>query len=223
MIDLRWSSWACVFLLAACGASDTAPASVPSASAGAGAAGASGAGGQGGAVTCGKPFIGDPSLPIELSLTIRGVDAVSSSLSDGQAVPLITPPQGGKVLFLGLRARNLSPCSVTITGTLRDPATTLSRVDGRVINLRATGDGWGASVDTDISTFANIPVCPNQWQDTDAAGAPFELSLALTDAQGRTAGASVTATPTCAETEPSLAKECACTCRKGYVFGQTCP
>lgn len=198
-------------------------------SAGSGAGGAAGDGGSGGAGAggggssgCALPYLGDPQKAPELSLLVRGVDGVSVPLVDGASVPLVTPPQGGKVVFLGVRATNLSPCSVTLTGSIRDPASQQLRLDGRVVNLVAAADGWGVSADSNISTFANVPVCPNQWASMDIPDKDFELTVELVDRDKRMVSKTVKARPTCAETDPELAKECACTCKKDYVLGQVC-
>ena len=171
---------------------------------------------------CALPFLGDPSLPVALHLLARGVNGTSTPIVDGDAIPLVTPPQGGKVAFIGVRATNLSPCAVQMIGTLRDPVSQQIRVDGRGINLTAASDGWGTSADSNISTFANVPVCPNQWAMQDAFGHVFELTVKVTDPDGRSAQVTVHVVPACAE-GGAAGKECMCSCSQGYVLGQVCP
>ena len=173
------------------------------------------------APTCALGFLGDPTQPTILQLIVRDVSGVSVPLADGDTVPLVTPPQGGKVIFIGVRATNISPCSVELSGALRDPVSQQLRLDGRGMNLTPTGDGWGQSADTNLSTFANIPVCPNQWAMQDLYGQPFELTVKLSDPLGHAASSTLHVTPACTESG-SLGKECTCTCKQGYVLGQVC-
>lgn len=181
--------------------------------------GAQGGGGGLGS-SCQLPFLGDASKPIEIKVTARGADLVSKEISEGAQVPLILPPQGGRVMFIGVLATNLSPCSVEINGTLRDLGSNETRVDGRKTNLATTADGWGSSVDTDISTFSMIPTCPNQWASTDVFGHTFELELSITAKNGQMASKKLNVTPVCGE--PANEAECKCQCTMGYTLGTTC-
>jgi len=170
--------------------------------------------------SCTLPFIGDKTKAIEATLTVRNAGGKSVELKDGDEVPLIFPPQGGRVVFLGARVINIDPCAVKLSGAIRDLATNQVRVDNRTINLRLAPDGYGASVDEDISTFSNVPMCPNQWASTDAFDKPFRVEIAIQDRGGRTINKQVMVTPKCAE--PALAAECLCICKKGYVLGERC-
>lgn len=166
------------------------------------------------APSCSLPFIGDKSKPIELELTVlEGGSA--RVLKDGVDVPLILPPQGGRVVFLGVRATNIDPCAVKLSGAIRDTATNQVRVDTRTVNLRD-----GASIDADISTFSNVPMCPNQWAGTDAFDQPFRVEVEVRDKSGRTANKQLTVTPRC--NEAGKEAECKCICKKGYVLGEPC-
>ena len=171
--------------------------------------------------TCALGFLGDPSQPPVLELLVRNGSGVSVPLADGDTVPLVTPPQGGKVIFVGVRATNISPCSVVLNGALRDPVSQQLRIDGRGMNLTPTGDGWGQSADTNLSTFANIPTCPNQWAMQDLYGNVFELTITLSDPMGHTVASTIHVTPQCVE-PAGLGKECLCSCKQGYVLGQVC-
>jgi hypothetical protein len=157
---------------------------------------------------------------VEIKLIARGADERSVDLADGDKVALILPPQGGRVIFVGVKATNLSPCTVKVTGSFRDLTNQQVRVDARTVNLAATGDGWGTATDSDISTFSNVPMCPNQWATSDIFDTVFELTVAVEDPTGRKASKTIKATPTCAE--PAYRAECLCQCKKGYVLGQPC-
>ncbi len=170
--------------------------------------------------SCTLPFIGDKNAPIEAIVTVRTVDGKSVDLNDGDTVPLVFPPQGGRVVFIGARVKNVDPCAVRLAGAIRDVATNQVRIDNRTVNLRASGDGYGTSVDADISTFSNVPMCPNQWASSDAFDKPFRVELTITDRGGRTINKQIMVTPKCAE--PDRLNECLCICKKGYVLGEKC-
>lgn len=170
--------------------------------------------------SCTLPFIGDKSKPIEAVLTVRDVSGKSVELKDGDEVPLVFPPQGGRVVFLGARVNNVDPCAVKLSGAIRDVATNQVRIDNRTVNLRVGADGRGASVDDDISTFSNVPMCPNQWASTDAFDKPFRVEITIQDRGGRTVSKQVMVTPKCAE--PDRLAECLCICKKGYMLGEMC-
>ena len=173
-------------------------------------------------IVCKLADLGDPKQDIQLELVALDVNQALAQIADGGNVDLITPPQGGRVLFIGARATNVSPCGVTLAGSLKNTTTGKIMLDSRTVNLRPGADGWGSSVDTNISTFSNIPVCPNQWSSVDTYDVPYALTLTLTDKAGRSATKTVSVTPRCAETG-ALKTECTCTCKAGYVLGQACP
>ena len=169
---------------------------------------------------CGLGFLGDPSNDIELHVTARAPDGTSSEIQDGSTVTLTFPPQGGRVLFIGVRANNINPCAVQLSGALRDLTSKEVRLDSRTVNLIKASDGFGTSADNDISTFANVAVCANEWSAVDLYGQPYDLIVSVTDFTGRMASKTVRVTPQCAE--PGRVAECMCICKAGYVLGQAC-
>lgn len=169
---------------------------------------------------CTLSFLGDESKEMEAQIYVLGTDEVSVPVKDGDTVPMIFPPQGGRVIFVGVHAKNLDPCGVKLTGAIRDPATMKVMVDARTVNLLPIGEGWGKSDDNDIASFANVPVCPNQWASTNLFGSTFELTIVTADRGGRSKTLTAMVTPTCAEPENQAA--CLCICKKDYVLGETC-
>ena len=71
-----------------------------------------------------------------------------------------------------------------------------------------------------ISTFANIPVCPNEWSKTNLFGTTYELEMTLTERSGRTEDLSLKVVPAC--NEPAHEAECLCICQGGYVGTTGC-
>lgn len=170
---------------------------------------------------CKLDYLGDEALPLEMKLVARDADEVAREIVNASDVDMILPPQGGRVIFVGAVATNVSACGVELSGALRDLSTGQLRVDARTTNLKPKGGGWGGPLDGDISTFSNIPLCPNQWASTAVHGAPFELTVTLSDPQGKTASQTMQVTPVCGQ--PANEAECLCQCKQGYVLGQTCP
>jgi hypothetical protein len=112
-------------------------------------------------VVCTFPFVGDPAAPIEL---VPGASEGGQfvELHDGDALPLVTPPQGGHVSFVAARARNVDPCRVHISATLRSSRTTLIIAEeSRDITLTPQPDGGAQPNSADISNDANVPLCPD--------------------------------------------------------------
>jgi hypothetical protein len=169
---------------------------------------------------CKYDYVGDPELPIELKPIVMAADETSSPLEDGTLVPLVFPPQGGRVIFIGARATNIFPCAVYIEGRARDVKTKQLRSDGRTINLKPGADGWAGSVDGDLNTFSNVPICPNQWVSYDAYDEVFELELELKDRGGKTASVVLEATLYCSE--PDKEEGCKCICEHGYTTDKIC-
>jgi hypothetical protein len=173
---------------------------------------------------CDAGFLGKPGTMPELEILLLNPDNSIAQAQDGGTAPLILPPQGGRVIFAGARATGVDGCAASLTGSLRDEASSKVRVDMRTVDLIPTGDGWGTSAMSGMavapSNFANVPVCPNLWSQNDVFGKPYVLEVAILDREGRQASSSVEVTPQCAE--PQNAGECLCICKAGYVLGQAC-
>ncbi len=176
--------------------------------------------------SCGVAFLGDPTKDIEFEFRALHADGTDAPLADQGDLALIFPPQGGRVAFVGVRATNLDPCGVQLTGALRDEPTQQVRVDARTVNLLSSGDGWGTSappsqtISAARDTYSNVPLCPNQWASTDVFDHEFQLEVTLKDRGKRTMTKSIKVTPRCAE--PGRTVECRCICKVGYVLGEAC-
>jgi len=169
---------------------------------------------------CKLAYLGDASAEPIMDVIALGPEGEIQTPTDGSDVSLIFPPQGGRVVFAGVRATNIDPCAVRLAGSLRDPVSKQVRLDNRTINLEPTDDGYGRSAPTDLSAFANIPACPNQWADDDLFDKPYELTVSLTDRDGKKITKVMTVTPRC--NEPGREAECLCMCAGEYVLGMQC-
>lgn len=179
---------------------------------------------------CPTGYLGDPAAPATIELRALRADGTDVAIAEGADLAVIFPPQGGRVAFVGVRARNVDGCGMQVIGALRDPLSKQLRLDGRTVNLRREPDGSGvtgkgiatdlASAD-DIGNYSNVPLCPNQWADQDVFDQPFELEVQIQDRRGKTASAKIGVIPRCAEPGAKLTS-CRCLCKKGYVLGETC-
>jgi hypothetical protein len=174
------------------------------------------------------PYFGDPNAPAVVELTALKDYSTELPLADGDDVTMLFPPQGGRVVFVGVRVKNVDGCGLQITGALRDPTSKQVRLDGRTITLRTDDGNFGRSGGipdggvADISSYANIPVCPNQWATTDLFDQSFTLEVSIQDRRGKTASQSLRVVPRCVDSQGSSVADCRCICAHGYILGQDC-
>ncbi len=190
---------------------------------GAAATGAAGAGGGSPISGCPSPFAGDPALPVALEVLAVGTfNAPATPLDDGGSLTILPPPQGGSIVLVGARARNLDPCGVMLTVGLRDTHTQQVRLDARTVNLQTSTDApaW-VETSTQLAGMANVPVCPNQWASTDIFGYVFQLEVTVEDSAHRRAMKTLQVTPACS-TDKNYPMTCSCQCVAGYTLGQAC-
>jgi hypothetical protein len=172
---------------------------------------------------CTGGFLGDPSLAPQLQILVVKPDDSVVPAVDGGSVALMAPPQGGFVIYAGVRAKNVDRCGLQLTGALRDPVTNQVRPEMRTIDLTPTSDGWGVSstgpANLNLSNFSNLPACPNNWSTADVFGQSYELEVAIEDKGGRSASQTLVVTPYC---DPAATALCMCRCAAGYVLGEPC-
>ncbi len=170
--------------------------------------------------SCKLAFLGDKTQPPQIELLYWATDGASHPVVDGGQVPLLLPLQGGRVIYAGARVTNVDPCGAVITGSLRDLDNNQVRLDARTINLTPQSDGWGETSASDLSAFANIPVCPNEWSPKSLFDAGYMLEVKVRDKSGITVSARATVRPTCSESGNQV--ECRCICKAGYKLGEQC-
>lgn len=159
-------------------------------------------------------FAGEPMLEI----THLDANFAMTMTQPNTQVPLVFPPQGGWILLLGARATNIDGCRLSLTTSIRDVGSpSVISLDRRPAQLEPTGDGWGL---TKISSYGNLPVCPQPATTRDLYDQPYEVTVELEDADGRHASKTVTVTPVCPDPDPTGL--CKCQCTKDYVLG-SCP
>jgi len=180
-------------------------------------------GGDGGPACA--PYFGDPAAAAQIELTALKDYMDEIPLADGDDVPMLFPPQGGRVIFVGIRAKNVDGCALQLTGDLRDSQNNRGSVDTRIVTLHDDGGGFGGSGGIAdggtavIANYANITVCPNEWASTDLFDQTFTLEVSVEDRRGKTASESIRVVPRCVASGPPT---CRCICAHGYILGQSC-
>ena len=169
--------------------------------------------------SCKYAFAGDKSRAPGIEL-LYWADGVTHPVTEGGEVPLLLPLQGGRVIYVGARVTNLDPCGAVITGSIRDLDNNQIRLDARTINFTPQSDGWAETTASDLSSFANIPACPNEWSGKSIFDATYTLELKVRDRGGRTVSMQAGVRPSCAE--PAVEAECRCICKTGYKLGEQC-
>ncbi len=167
-------------------------------------------------------FEGDPSAAPQIVIVHRNVDGGVEPTASAAHVPLIQPPQGGKVMFIGVRARNLDGCPLTLTATLRDPCDqSIIALERRPVLLTPVGDGWlEPQQPIEIHNYSNLPACPRAGLSRGIHDEPYELAVTVRDKDNRTVTATKSVVPFCGE--PDLFDRCRCECSQNYVLGGAC-
>jgi hypothetical protein len=147
-------------------------------------------------------------------------------LGEGDEVPMVVPGQGGRVLLLGVRAKNVDSCALQLSVSVHDQCTAEEGNDGRIVGregrpvaLRGRDDDWAVPSENDdaFDVFANIPTCPNLASSRDFDGHPYFVRARVTDqTTGKAAEAEGLVTPTCDDVY------CACECDANRVLGDAC-
>ena len=161
--------------------------------------------------------IGDMSAAPEVEIMhLDGQSAVVQTQAMAQ-VPLLAPPQGGWIVLLGAKARNIDGCRLTLKTVLVDACNDqILQIDSRPTKLEVGSDGWGVSSAT---TFGNLPVCPQLTAERDLHDAPYRVQVILEDGDGKKGQADMTIVPVC----PANTPLCTCQCGRDYVIGTDCP
>lgn len=172
-------------------------------------------------------FFGERGAPLEAELVYRSRTGESVLLEDGGAVPLTVPPQGGHVMFIGVRARNLDMCRATLSAAFHDGCTASEGNHGRIVGregrhvtFEARSDGYAWPKDPQfIDNFANIPACPNFASTRDVDDERYLVRVRLTDeVDERFVLVEAHIVPECEAGDDA----CRCTCDRAYVLGSAC-
>jgi hypothetical protein len=136
-----------------------------------------------------------------------------------QMMPLEPPPQGGYVMYIGARVKNMHTC-VEIAGRIRDPNNNNEvGFDARSSRLVPNADGFAWPDPSDNGNVSNINGCP-AYGPRDVHGLSYNLELTVTDKDGRKLKLTDTIVPTCMLSDPAVQADCTCTCAANYCLGK---
>lgn len=167
-------------------------------------------------------FVGDPNQQAAIEMVTLDQASQVSGVENGSALALLKPPQGGKIVLVGARLRNVCAGPIQVGGAAIDLCTgRVVGLESRTVSYVATDAGVAEVRDpTQISSYANVALCPNNVAERGINDEPYKVTVTIKDSLGRVAEKTVMATPVCAE--PQNEAECRCTCRAGYMNGDTC-
>ena len=170
------------------------------------------------AIPCGT--IGDLSQPAQMQVVARTLDGTAAPVADGAEVALTNPPQGGKVLLIGVRVKNVDLCDATVQVAVKDLVTgRVAGIERRPVAWRIADDGFAEPAQPDqLSDYANVPVCPNANLDQDIDGNPWQLEVRFYDRSQDATEQILTVTPSCAADPDPVT----CMCECAMVFDPRC-
>jgi hypothetical protein len=149
-------------------------------------------------------------------------DGISMQLAEvtaNQPIPLEPPPQGGYVMYLAAKVRNMQAC-VEFQGRLRDRATRNEvGFDARGSTLVINADGWGYPNPSNNANVSNVNGCPD-YSAKDVHGESYDLEMTVVDREGRSVLVTQPIVPTCMLADPATQKDCVCTCAANYMLGK---
>jgi hypothetical protein len=164
---------------------------------------------------------GDCALPPEAVMQIRDDRGVYVEVHDGDPAELTLPVQGGHILFVTARIKNLEKHGVILLGEVRNPDTgvAVARDEKRVDFSVALADGYGEPDLADTSNAANIAVCPN-YLARDIVGLEWVVDLTLTDSRKVPVKLSHRVVPSCRQTDSAMRTGCLCECLGCFALGK---
>jgi len=146
-----------------------------------------------------------------------------ADIHDDDRVSLEFPPQGGHVLFVGARVRNLDNPVATLRGRLRSAQDdSIFGEEARTVSFFPSPDDPTLKIPKldSYSNVANLPACPS-YSGFDLYDQPFILEVSVTEQNSmRTGSARRRVVPSCLQSDPSALAYCQCDCAANYVLGK---
>jgi hypothetical protein len=165
----------------------------------------------------------DPG-PVEIEVTPTQYNAmrqVQTALLPGDDLDLVRPPQGGFVLFIGVRVRGLEEATVELESQLLDGGV-VATSDRRTVRLIPMAEDVRL-YQPDLTVFTNVnhvPMCPSQ-SAVDRFDRPFRLRQTVREpGSGRVGAAELEVTPRCRQSDATELARCRCECERDYRLGK---
>lgn len=182
------------------------------------------------AVACGadsapaSPDGGAPAQKLSVRAAVfHGEGQPLTALEEGGVLPLVVPPQGGHVVFVGALIEGARTDYVKLTSTLTEPSGKLLASDARTVALEVDPE-QPTRKRTRIVSYtqqSNLTLCPNyapRAVDGQTAHLTVEVSELYVDAP-TPVKTELDVTPTCPANGADSAA-CACECGASYVLGK---
>ncbi|MEK6609109.1 MAG: hypothetical protein AABZ30_15735 [Myxococcota bacterium] len=170
-------------------------------------------------------ILGDLAAEPQAVVELRGEGGTPMPLEDGDDVPLIRPPQGGHVVFIGARITNFCGNNAQLRGWVRHASDgNLVAFEGRTLDFNPIkGDeAWGRPSYAGIAGVTNVPVCPNN-TGRPLLGGPVLISAEIADRQGRiVASPEIAVNLVCTQESKDCRGLCTCECDENYDLGNGC-
>jgi hypothetical protein len=158
-----------------------------------------------------------------ITVTPASYDAAAMTLTDltsGAPIDLVFPPQGGFVLFVGGRVRNLTDGNVEMRARMIDPGSQAVIAENtRVVTMKrdaADATSWIP----DLRSYQNVPnvtMCPST-STTDLFDVPLTLEVTVTEqASGHVGTAMLASVPSCRQTDAKQLALCKCECAGNWT------
>jgi hypothetical protein len=144
-------------------------------------------------------------------------------LADGDPVDLWSAPQGGHVVLIGAKVRNLNSDTAMLRARFRNPSNRfIIAEDGRTVKMLPV-PGEPGMMQPDIRSFsqvANAPVCPS-YNGMGIVDGTFDVEVTVTALYTdpvQTGGATIRVVARCST--PDDEAHCRCDCGPDYYLGK---
>jgi hypothetical protein len=168
------------------------------------------------------PF-GQLDQPPEMTIVHQERDGTMVHTGTIAELPLFEADQGGQLLRLSARARNMDVCNLVLKTTLRDHCDNhIVGLDLRPLTLEPGDDGWATPKRPErLTNFSSLQTCPVAAENRALYNEPYSVTLRIEDPEGRFAEASTIVIPKC-HGEGDVLRRCHCDCRQEFVLGGEC-
>jgi hypothetical protein len=174
----------------------------------------------------GPTIIGDPDATAELEIVYRTVEGELALLTDGTALPLIQPMQGGKVSYVAVRGKNVTSRVQLTVGVFEECSEPPVAVALESRPSQLVDDGTGTAVPTNnpadvvVGNMSNVPMCPRFSAGRDIDDNPYLLQVRVLEQrrvgedEPRVHELEAHVVPFCAEALNQ--EDCLCECDAGF-------
>jgi hypothetical protein len=165
--------------------------------------------------------IGDVTQPAQLEFVHRDVLGQMVLTSSSARVPLFQSDQGGYLVFMSVRAKNLDGCRSSLTISVHEPCDDRSiGQETRAVSLVPGDDGWAApEFPTFLTNFGNIPMCPSSGAVRNLHDEPYLVRATIQDLDGQIGTATTSIIPFC---HGDQEERCLCECNSNFVIVGSC-